>query len=91
MKTILITYDLNRPGQNYPGMIEAIKRTGSWAHLQQSVWIIQSNFSAVSIRDFLTPYIDRNDKLFVCELGREAAWFGLTPELSIWLQGKLVA
>jgi hypothetical protein len=91
MKTYLITYDLYRPGQQYTGLTDAIKGSGTWAHIQQSVWVIKSNLNAVSIRDILSAYLDQNDKLFVCELGNEAAWFGLPLEISNWLQGKLVA
>lgn len=91
MKTYLVTYDLYRPGQQYTELIDAIKSSENWAHVQQSVWVIHSNLSAVSIRSILSTYLDQNDKLFICELGNEAAWFGLTLEISNWLQGKLVA
>lgn len=36
----LISYDLINPGQNYPGLIEAIKNLGAWWHNLESVWIV---------------------------------------------------
>ncbi|WP_269823175.1 hypothetical protein [Aggregatibacter actinomycetemcomitans] len=35
---ILVTYDLNKSGQNYDALIEKIKTLGAWAKVQQSVW-----------------------------------------------------
>ena len=86
MKSFLITYDLCRPGQDYPNLIEAIKRNVmSWAHPQLSVWIVKSTSTAVAIRDGLLPYLDRNDKLLVWELGSDGAWSNLGQEISNWL------
>lgn len=92
MTTFLITYDLNRPGQDYTNLIEAIKLLGfTWAHPELSVWMVRSNSSARAIRDALLPYLDRNDKLLVCEIGKDAAWSNLDQAVSNWLLGNLAA
>lgn len=89
MKTYIVTYDLNRPGQNYDALIVAIKSYTNWAKIQRSTWAIQTNNSSVQIRDHLRAHMDTNDSLFVGELGRDAAWVGLSKEVSDWLLGAL--
>ena len=89
MKSYLITYDLNRPGQNYDSLYEAIKKLGTWWHCLDSNWIIKSNMSAVGIRDTLTPCIDQNDSLLVVFLSGEAAWRGFSDECTSWLKDNL--
>lgn len=91
MAAFLIGYDLNKPAQNYTGLIEAIKRlgNGSWWHHLDSTWIIKSQSSAVAIRDALLPYIDKNDELLVVKLTNEAAWWGFNMEGSNWLKSQL--
>lgn len=34
--TYLITYDLNRPRQDYQGLYQAIKQIGHWRHALQN-------------------------------------------------------
>ncbi|MFA4975834.1 MAG: CRISPR-associated protein Cas2 [Thermodesulfovibrionales bacterium] len=89
MKTYLITYDLNRPGQKYNELYEAIKKIGTWWHCLDSNWIVKSNSSAAQIRDLLTPHMDSNDALLVAHLSGEAAWKGLSTECSDWLTNNL--
>lgn len=63
----LVTYDLRKSGQNYDGLIDAIK-SYSCVHPMQSVWFIKTSASAKSINDKLKPYIDSNDSLFITEI-----------------------
>lgn len=53
----LIEYDLNRPGQNYPELIDSIKSIGAWCHHLKSAWLVVSPGSAVQVRDALLPHI----------------------------------
>jgi hypothetical protein len=91
MKSYLIGYDLNRPGQNYENLFAAIKAqsNGSWWHHLDSTWIIKSDSTSEAIRDALTPHIDANDELLVVLLVREAAWFGFNGTGSEWLSNNL--
>lgn len=75
MSMQLITYDLNRPGQNYPNLWDAIKRLGTHWHPLESVWFVETGLTSMQIRDALRPHIDTNDKLFVSRVV-EAAWAG---------------
>jgi len=89
MTTCLITYDLNRPGQNYNDLFEAIKAIGTWWHCLDSTWIVKSNLTAVQIRDSLSTKIDKNDSLLVVVLSGVGAWTGFSDDCSNWLKDNL--
>lgn len=74
MKTYIISYDLTKPGRNYDELYAAIKAYGTWAHINQSVWAVKTNQTAVQVRDRLQQCLDSNDRLFVVRSGTEAAW-----------------
>jgi CRISPR/Cas system-associated endoribonuclease Cas2 len=82
----LITYDLNSPGQNYNALYEAIKKLGDWQHPLQNTWFVDSSYSASQIRDHLKEVVDRNDKIFVCEIGTWASWD--MSDASDWLNNR---
>ncbi|MDH4122412.1 MAG: hypothetical protein OEV94_11985 [Deltaproteobacteria bacterium] len=86
MNVMMISYDLMKPGQNYPGIEAAIKRIGqSWWRLMQSTWIVLTEFDEVQVRDVLKDVIDANDKLLVGRLIADA-WAGFGEEDSTWLR-----
>ena len=87
MKAYIITYDLNRPGQDYPALWKEIKSYETYYRLQGSVWIIRASQSAERIRDHLQQYIDQNDSLLIAKLSGEAAWIGDLD--SDWLKDVL--
>ena len=85
----MIGYDLNRPGQNYPELIAAIKAFPNWWHHLDSTWVVKSDSNSVKIRDYLLPHIDKSDELLVIKLAGEAAWFGFNDDGSTWLKNTL--
>ncbi len=89
MKAYIVSYDLNRPGQNYPKLWDAIKSYGTYYHMQGSVWVIGTNRTAVQIRDHLATFIDGSDSLSVALLSGEAAWNGSLD--SKWIKDVLGA
>lgn len=89
MKTYLIGYDLNKEGQNYNNLIAEIKKLGNWWHCLDSTFIIKSNNLSSVIRDHLSKFIDKNDKLLVARLTGEAAWAGFDNDCSKWLNENL--
>jgi len=74
MATYIISYDLRKPGQDYDALYEAIKSYGTWAHINKSVWAVVTTNSAVQVRDYLSQFMDSNDRLFVVKSGVAAAW-----------------
>lgn len=90
MTIYAVCYDLNKSGQNYDGLIAAIKKVGTWWHYLDSTWLVSSNGSSSTIRDYLMPFIDANDELLVVALRQgDAAWAGISNDGSAWLQSNL--
>ncbi len=89
MSTIMIDYDLNKPGQNYDSLIKEIKRLGGnvWCHPLKSSWVIKTTLSAAQVRDDLTQYVDNGDAMLVMNItGDNWASSGLQKDLNDWLQ-----
>jgi len=88
--TYLIGYDLNKAGQNYPGLIEKIKELGAWWHCLDSTWLVKSSYTVVQIRDFLKGLIDGNDELLVINItGAHWASFGFAADCGQWLKDNI--
>ena len=74
MKKYIITYDLNKPGQDYESLINEIKRY-NWIKVMKSTWFVKSSKSAQEIYTHLRRYIDDSDRIFISEITRNhAGW-----------------
>ena len=89
MSAYLVTYDLNQRGQNYDCLHKKLGAYPTHWHMQGSVWIIESDETAVQIADKLTSCLDGNDNLFVTELIGQSAWIGFSDDGDEWLQEVL--
>ncbi|HOV03835.1 MAG TPA: hypothetical protein PLG99_05460 [Kaistiaceae bacterium] len=89
MPAFIVTYDLRQHGQNYDCITKRLESYPTHWHMQQSVWIINTEKSAKEIRDHLTACLDANDKLFVGRLSGQAAWKGYEDSASQWLMSTL--
>ena len=61
-KRYLITYDLNKKGQDYENVIQAIKDAsdGTWCTYWKSSFLIRSNYlTADQVFTKIKPYVDR--------------------------------
>jgi len=65
MNRLLVSYDLHRPEQDYPGLIKAIKALGAAYHILYSGWAVLTPHTCRETRDLLKPHVDSNDKLLV--------------------------
>ena len=63
-KPYLISYDLDKPGQNYERLIARMKQLGAF-HVLLSQWALATTWTAIQLRDDLMQYIDSNDRLLV--------------------------
>ena len=88
--TYLISYDLNAPGKNYDDLYEAIKNAsnGTWCKPLRSVYVINSNLSAKTIYDRLTPCLDSNDCVLIIEVTKNSYWY-LDGDISDYLYKML--
>jgi hypothetical protein len=71
-----ISYDLDKPGQNYPNLIKRLKELSA-KEVTKSDWLLPSNSSAGDIRADLDRYLDGNDRIIVAEVREHAGWRNL--------------
>jgi CRISPR/Cas system-associated endoribonuclease Cas2 len=84
---VLITYDLNTPGQEYSKLHHAIKELGEWTHPLESLWLVDTQQTPADIYKKLQRRVDGNDDLFVVEL--QGNWRGQFDARSMkWLEGR---
>lgn len=70
-KCYLVTYDLNKKGQDYENVIQAIKDAsdGTWCTYWKSSFLIRSNYlTADQVFTKIKPYVDGNDRVIVIEV-----------------------
>jgi hypothetical protein len=89
MNVLEVSYDLRSPGRNYSQLYEALRSYHNWCHPLESLWVVVSPDNSKAVRDKLLSHLDRNDGLFVTTLTGEAAWYGLSDEVSRWLSENL--
>ena len=87
---LLVTYDLNRPGQDYPGLYDALKSSEWWWHHLDSTWIIKTDYGPQHWYNKLETVIDKNDHVFICELKRNY-WGYLPTKAWEWLSNAFDA
>jgi hypothetical protein len=73
MGVFLISYDLDKPGQDYHRLIKELERLRA-VKVLFSEWLFKSTSSAVQIRDYLQGFVDANDMLLIVQLTGAAAW-----------------
>lgn len=80
---LFVSYDLMQKGQNYEAVIAEIKKLGSWAKVNYSLWYVNSQLSASEAAKRVWAVMDSNDKLIVIDsINNNAAWHNLTEEVS---------
>jgi hypothetical protein len=67
MKKFLVSYDLDKPGQDYPRIWKELERLGAKRALY-SQWVMKSDWTAAQLRDYFRDFIDSNDRLLVVSL-----------------------
>ena len=63
----IVSYDLNKQGQRYKELIDAINKLGyDRLHPEESFWLIATDkLNADSILKQLKPFLDSNDRMFI--------------------------
>jgi hypothetical protein len=88
----IVTYDLTTPNDtadDYSRVISAIKSEfSSWAHIEKSVWLIDTTMNPSEVRDRLKAFLHEKDVLFVAQLkGAWASWY-FGKERNEWLKNR---
>lgn len=80
MTKYIVTYDLNKVGQDYSALINAIGAY-SCSHPMESTWFIKTDKTAAVLYNDLSRFIDTNDRLFISEISSNH--FGWLSQLDI--------
>jgi hypothetical protein len=88
-RTLMITYDLRKPGRDYNSLYAAIKSATYWAHPVESVWLIRTTSSVTEWRDRLKRHIDTNDMLLVLNVAAGWASYGLDSQMVNWMNSHV--
>ncbi|GEN80219.1 hypothetical protein [Actinotalea fermentans] len=89
MAALLITYDLNKPGQNYDSLYEKIRELGTWWHYLDSTWIVVSSLSPSQAFDRLKPSMDASDRMLVLDITKDTYSGWLTQAAWDWLNAHV--
>lgn len=85
MNYYLVSYDLNRPGQDYADLIAEIERSPNWAKPMLSCFIVGTNENPSQLMERLRPWIDPNDWIIVIRVCKD--WDGwLTNDIHDWIR-----
>jgi hypothetical protein len=83
-----ISYDLNRPGQDYSGLYQAIMECGSWWHYLDSTWLVHSSMNATQIWNHIASKVDASDRILV--IGVTSDYQGwLTKDAWDWINARI--
>lgn len=77
-KVYVVSYDLNKSGQDYKGLYEELKKSSSWWHFLDSTWLIYTSETADQLYTRIGSHIDKNDYALVIEVKRN--YQGWLPE-----------
>lgn len=87
MSVLLVTYDLNRRGQNYGEVLDYIKQH-PWARVSESSYAIETRRSVGEVSGDLQQIMDKNDTVYVFSVGNLYSGYG-PPEVNDWLEQRL--
>ena len=87
MACYIVSYDL-RNERDYPELYAALKAYGTWARMTASTWAVVTPESAAEIRNYLSQFMDPDDRLFVIQSGTQGAWHNVRCGKE-WLQKYL--
>jgi hypothetical protein len=84
MPVYSVTYDLNKPGQNYSGLIDELKAFPSFIHLLKSEWLIGTNETPDQVFNRLGQFLDKGDRILIVKIvDFKQGW--LTEEQWDWI------
>ena len=91
MAVYIVTYDLKgeTKAESYTKLIALIKEERIWACLGGSSYLIESNRTAVELRNKFKQVLEQNDVLYVGHVSAPAAWYGYSQQITDWIKAKL--
>lgn len=87
MPSFIISYDLSKPIADYENLTEELKKFSGWCHLHKSVWLVTTTANSEQVYDKLSKHLDKDDKLFVCQLAHKTAvWTNFDKDITNWIK-----
>ena len=87
MAVFLVSYDLNKHGQNYTNLINAIKTCETYIECLHSQWLISTNDNISSVYEYLKSKIDNNDLLLITPIV-QPFYATLRSDVISWLKNE---
>ena len=88
MPIYMVSYDLNRPGQDYKTVTDRIESLGTWCHYLGSTYLVKSSLNLDSFSDRITSVADSSDRFIVVEVnGPIKGW--LSNDQWAWIHSNL--
>jgi len=85
----LVTYDLNKPVQEYDELYKELKNSGTWWHYLDSTWLISTSESINNLRQRIQAKIDTNDNLLIFDITSKAYDGWLPKEAWDWIRSHI--
>jgi hypothetical protein len=82
---LLITYDLHKPERDYDDVTSEIKSFGSWAHPEESVWLVDTTLGPQDCRNRLKQ-VTEDATYFIVWLQHNWSSYKLTSPVVKWLK-----
>jgi hypothetical protein len=90
MACLLITYDLNTPGQDYKALHEVIKTLGtSWWHHLDSTWLVAATLTPSQAWDKIATVADKNDNFLIVNITGDATQGWLPKDAWEWIRANV--
>ena len=90
VRTIQISYDLTRPGRDYPELLAYIRRHDGTKPLRRT-WFIKTTRSAIEVRDDVAALVDEDDELLVLDV-TGAEWATTFADCATdWMERRMPA
>ena len=87
MPLLLVTFDSDKPGQDYSDLLDQIKSYSN-VRLSESSYAIISDKTPDTVCEEMKKYIDTNDNLYIINLKRPYAGYG-SELVTDWLKKEL--
>jgi len=86
----LVSYDLNRPNQDYGAVIAAIKGLGDVEPVLKSAWLVCTDLEEAEVNRRVAAAGDEDDHFLVVEVAGGIYGRGVHPDIGNWLRNQLI-
>jgi predicted transcriptional regulator len=88
MKSYVVSLELTNGLKNYSDLTKVLKSFRAKSVINESVWVLMTEQSAIELRDHLKQFLQSQDRIFILKSGVVAAW--LNPACGHdWLRENL--